>query len=178
MDWLILGSNPGLAIFVSFFCPKRNKKLNKKMMQKGSNSANFPAQMRKKMSLGTFLWYGKSILGWFWLYLYKKVWGLLWATFERSFFMFSWAKNKFKIFLKTFLGPPVPYILELKIVGFLASALWSRETRRFLDPYYISTQCCRKVKNFGGASSNWWGVCSIRGDLFYYYEINSSRLNR
>jgi hypothetical protein len=30
----------------------------------------------------------------------KKVWGRLLATFEARFFMFSWAKNKFKFFLK------------------------------------------------------------------------------
>ena len=38
MDWLIMGSNPGLAIFFSFFFPKRNKKLSKNMMMEGSNS--------------------------------------------------------------------------------------------------------------------------------------------
>ena len=32
----------------------------------------------------------------------KKVWGRLWATFEARFFMFSWAKNKFKICLTIF----------------------------------------------------------------------------
>ena len=32
----------------------------------------------------------------------KKVWGRLQATFEACFFKFSWAKNKFKIFLKIF----------------------------------------------------------------------------
>ena len=35
---LIMGSNPGLAIFFSFFFPKRNKKLSKNMMMEGSNS--------------------------------------------------------------------------------------------------------------------------------------------
>ena len=32
LDWLMVGSNPSLAIFFSFFFPKRNKKLNKNVM--------------------------------------------------------------------------------------------------------------------------------------------------
>ena len=34
----------------------------------------------------------------------KKVWDCSWATFERSFFMFSWAKNKFDFFFELFLA--------------------------------------------------------------------------
>ena len=33
-------------------------------------------------------------------YCEKKVCGRLWATFEACFFMFSWAKNKFRFFWK------------------------------------------------------------------------------
>ena len=41
------GLESSLAIFFSFFFPKRNKKLSENMMKEGSNSANCPAKVNQ-----------------------------------------------------------------------------------------------------------------------------------
>ena len=57
----------------------------------------FRPQIREQMLGGTFLWYEKSILGyWLWVGLGCEIkdLGRLWATFEGGFFNFLWAKIK------------------------------------------------------------------------------------
>ena len=65
---------------------------------KQQHSDQFEPQIRRQMSLGTYLYYEKSILGcglWPGLggTVKKKGLGWLWAYFEAHFLKFSWAKN-------------------------------------------------------------------------------------
>ena len=102
-------------------------------------------QIRRQMSLGTYLYYEKSGLIWAaGPVLWKKNWGQSWATFEAHLLKFSWATDNFffenKLCFETKMTKVYSRNLLMK---------WSKDNFIFLLVFHLIMCLMKAPKNFG-----------------------------